>query len=100
MIAIIWEYVIEPMQHEVFEEYYHAQGIWAQYFQQHPDFLKTQLIQDYENPLRYVTIDYWKHETSFEQFRNQYRTEYDAIDALCTSFTKSETRIGTFIELL
>lgn len=98
MIAIIWEYIIDPTMREEFEHYYHDQGVWAQCFRRHPDYIKTQLIQDRANNLRYITIDYWLQEASFEQFHHQYRAEYEAIDAVCAAFTTSETRIGIFEE--
>ncbi len=96
MFTIIWEYQIEPAMQTAFEEYYHADGIWAHCFRQHTGFIATQLLQDQDNPYHYLTIDYWQHETSFQQFYQQHRDDYDAIDKLCGSFTISEHRVGTF----
>jgi hypothetical protein len=98
MVTIIWEYHIEPTMQPAFEQYYHANGTWAQCFQRHPDFIETRLIQDSTNKYRYLTIDYWQNETSFVRFYRQYQAEYDAIDAICSAFTINETRIGIFVE--
>ncbi len=98
MVVIIWEYYVQPTLQPAFEQYYHAHGIWAHCFHQHPDFIETRLMQDSTNPYRYLTLDYWRNETSFNQFYQHYQAEYDAIDTVCRTFTSSETCLGTFVE--
>jgi heme-degrading monooxygenase HmoA len=98
MVTIIWEYLVAPGMQPAFEQHYHAQGTWAICFRRHPEFIETRLIKDRTNSHRYLTLDYWQNEASFEQFHQQYHAEYDAIDAKCSALTISETYLGTFTE--
>ena len=44
----------------------------------------------------YLTIDRWTSLGAFEAFRDQWRSEYDALDRYCEELTVREALVGRF----
>jgi quinol monooxygenase YgiN len=96
MIAVSWEYTVKPEKLDEFLSHYEPGGTWVELFARSPGFLRTELLRDIANPLRFVTIDYWISETHREQFLAQFRSEYTHLDDLCRAFTNHEACLGLF----
>jgi heme-degrading monooxygenase HmoA len=94
--TVIWEFRVNAAQAQKFEAAYGQDGDWACLFRLSPEYQGTELLRDTENFLRYVTIDRWSSQTEYEQFRKTHKTEYEAIDKICESFTEEEVEIGRF----
>lgn len=76
-----------------FEQAYGVDGEWVKLFRRAPGYLRTELIRDRENPLRYLTIDSWESEDAYAAFRSQFSKEFAALDAKCAAWTTSEKEI-------
>ena len=96
MHRIIRVYRVREAHCEAFVDTYATGGAWAQLFQRSDDYAGTELLNDARDPLRFVTIDQWKTATAFQEFKERYQAEYDALDAACAEFTDSEDLIGGF----
>ena len=94
MFIIIWEYRVKPEKQAEFEQFYSAAGNWAELFKHGAGFAGTELWQDEDEPLRYLTIDRWKSKAEYEAFQMQWREEYQALDAQCEALTEQEARLG------
>lgn len=93
MFVIIWTYIMKAGKQSEFEGVYNSEGTWAQLFRKAKGYLGTELLRDSEDPLRCVTIDRWKDESSFKRFKEEYYKEYDSLDTYCASLTESEQHI-------
>src|SRR5690606_41899478 len=58
--------------------------------------LGTELHQDRANPMRYLTIDYWRSRQDRDAFKSTFAQEFQRLDALCESFTVQEKFLGDF----
>jgi heme-degrading monooxygenase HmoA len=96
MYVIIWEYQVKPDRVAEFEEAYAPEGRWAQFFQNDPGYLGTELLRDPRDPQRYVTIDRWDSSEQYEAFLSQWEIEYAALDAQCDGLTENEFLSGTW----
>lgn len=94
----IWRYTIEPDRRSEFEAAYSPRGEWAQLFSRDPSYLETVLLQDVDDPDRYVTIDYWKSRSARDAFRLRYAAEFDDLDNRCEAFTRDEQLMGDYVE--
>ena len=94
MIAVLWEYTVKPEKVDDFLLSYKPDGNWVALFSQSPGFIRTELLRDVANPLRFVTIDYWVSEAHRDEFLEQFRAEYSRLDNLCAAFTEHESFIG------
>lgn len=77
-----------------FEKSYGPEGVWARFFRTGEGFVATELIVDESG--RYLTIDYWVSEETYDKFRAQHAEGYQKIDAECEAMTESEMEIGRF----
>jgi quinol monooxygenase YgiN len=92
----IWSFQVHPEHAETFRQYYGEGGAWTQLFRRARGYLGTQLLQDEQDPLRFVTIDTWSDVDNYEAFRAANAAEYAALDRLCEGLTVKETLIGHF----
>ena len=93
---LLWSFEVEAAHAADFERVYGAAGDWARLFARSPDYLGTELLKDTLRPCRYLTVDRWRSAAAFAAFKEQWRAEYDALDARCESLTKTETPLGAF----
>jgi len=92
----IWEFHVRAGCESQFEAVYGPNGEWVQLFAQAHGFIKTELNHDLNDPLHYLTLDYWSSKEAYEIFREQYRTEYAVLDQRCEGLTEQETALGVF----
>jgi heme-degrading monooxygenase HmoA len=94
--VIIWEFRINPRKRRAFERAYGQGGDWAKFFKTGKGYLGTELIQDAQQPDRYLTMDYWLSRANYETFMKQNREMYKIIDHRCEALTRKEVEIGKF----
>lgn len=94
----IWEYEVGAESRSEFERYYGGDGIWVELFRRAEGFLDTRLLADRGNAGRYLTLDRWRSEAAYRQFRSTFAADYDRLDAICHTLTQSERLIGEFTE--
>jgi hypothetical protein len=81
---------------KAFEAAYGPDGDWARLFKRHAEYIGTELNRDIKDPRRYLTMDFWTSENSYESFREHYSAEYRKIDVMCEAMTDSESETGRF----
>lgn len=94
--VIVWEFVVRQDSREDFEEKYGPEGSWARFFQGSKSYIRTELVKDVADRLRYLTLDYWQTEEEFSRFREENLAEYERLDKEFAGLTESETRLGAF----
>lgn len=96
MFCYIWEFRVNSLRIDEFEDAYGPGGRWARLFRQAPGYIKTELLRDPVDTNRYLTVDYWADRTAYERFRVDFRTEFRRLDDACDDYTESESHIGDF----
>ena len=96
MFIIIWEYIVPESHKSEFERFYGPEGDWAQLFKLGNGYLGTDLLRDLEDSNHYITIDRWISSSAFDSFHEQFRLDYEAIDAGCEHLTEHETQLGRY----
>jgi hypothetical protein len=64
--VVIWEFVVRPGREARFERVYGPSGDWVRLFQQDPNHLRTELIRVPGTSRRYLTLDFWKSQSAYE----------------------------------
>src|SRR5262245_7873600 len=93
---MIWSFRPRPERVSEFETAYGADGVWARFFRQSPDYLGTELLRPSDVPDRYITIDRWQSRAAYEAFRAEHTDEYEELDRKCTALTIDEAKFGEF----
>ena len=94
--TIVWRFTIDPESKVRFESIYGPNGAWAVLFARSAGYRGTELLRNTSEPNSYLTIDRWESEAAFEEFRQQFAAQYEALDRECEGLTQSETKIGIF----
>ncbi|MEK7262917.1 MAG: antibiotic biosynthesis monooxygenase [Bacteroidota bacterium] len=95
-VIIIWEFLVKKECEVQFIQRYNAEGVWVQFFRKGNGFMRTELLRDVENSLRFVTMDYWNSIAEYEFFRREHLHEYNNIDEQSEALTQQENFIGIF----
>ena len=88
MYLIVWEYHIKEDCTGDFKKIYGANGDWVELFQKESGYAGTELLQDEQDPQRYLRIDRWISQEAYERFHSQHQ------DARCRELTESESLLG------
>jgi len=94
--VIVWEFRVRPGREAEFESAYGPDGDWARLFRRDPAYRGTDLLRDGAAERRYVTVDRWASRAANDAFRERWRTEYEALDRRCESFTEHEAALGRY----
>jgi heme-degrading monooxygenase HmoA len=94
--VIVWEFRIKPEREAEFVRHYSPDGSWAQFFRRSNSYIRTELVRDVADRLRFLTLDYWKSQSEFKKFREQNLAEYERWDRELEGLTEKETRLGSF----
>jgi len=96
MFLALWEFEVKSGGAERFRAVYGPEGEWARLFRADPLFLETRLLQDPEEPNKFVTVDFWQSLSAYESFKELNHTAYVILDRKCASLTVKERCIGNF----
>jgi heme-degrading monooxygenase HmoA len=94
--VIVWEFRIRPEAETEFIEKYGPEGTWARLFRGGDGYIRTELVRDVTDPRRFLTLDYWRSEKEFDEFRKHNLAEYERLDKELEGLTEQETRLGAF----
>jgi heme-degrading monooxygenase HmoA len=92
----IWEYEVPASEEAEFLTHYAPDGTWVDLFRRSPGYLATELYRDRARPQRFVTIDHWRSEAAFRDFRSRFAAEFEALDHRCARLTRHEASLGEF----
>lgn len=95
-----WAFQVPPDQEAAFRAAYGPSGAWASLFRRGEGYLGTTLLQDMEQPGRYLTLDHWISAEAHDAFLARHRADYDALDHRCERLTDAERNLGTYGEVL
>jgi len=94
--VVVWEFLVRAGSEVQFEEMYGSKGAWVELFRASPSFIRTDLQRDLSQRNRYWTLDVWRSEGAYNEFRIAHQEEYQRIDAKCERFTETERGLGRF----
>jgi heme-degrading monooxygenase HmoA len=94
--VIVWEFRIKAEKESEFIKHYGPDGSWARFFRSGGGYVRTELVNDVADPVRFLTLDYWRSQNEFKKFRDENLAEYERLDKDCEGLTEKETRLGSF----
>jgi hypothetical protein len=96
MYCYVWSFVVRPELTEEFQSAYGPDGDWARLFRRDPQYLRTDLLRDRDNPARFLTVDFWLTSEACASFRARFSADFEALDKSFERFTIEETHVGDF----
>ena len=95
-LETIWTYTVRDGYLDAFLRAYSPGGEWARLFRKCQGYLGTDLKQDVDDPMRFMTIDSWQSYAAFARMRKALADDYDELDRQCEAYTLSERHVGVF----
>lgn len=95
----IWKFQVVPDQEAEFQRIYGPEGDWVQLFRQGAGYRQTLLLKDLDVSGVYTTVDMWESEAAYQNFKEKFAAEFDALDKYCENLTESEVLVGRFESL-
>ncbi len=95
-IQTVWAYEVKDEFIGRFKEAYGPNGKWAKLYGHCSGYLKTVLLQDLDNPNRFITIDYWKSYSAFTTMKEIVTPEYEYLEEQCRPYMTSEDHLGMY----
>jgi heme-degrading monooxygenase HmoA len=96
MLLIVWQFRPAPGREAEFTHAYGSDGPWVSLFRKAVGYRESTLAQDTSDPGRFLVLDWWDSESSFETFKRNHGPEYAALDARCEALCAEERPIGRF----
>jgi hypothetical protein len=96
MYCYVWSFAVRPEYLKEFQAAYEPDGDWARFFRSDPEYIRTSLLADRENPARFLTLDFWSSYEACVSFRERFRSQFEALDKSFERFTTDEVQIGSF----
>jgi heme-degrading monooxygenase HmoA len=96
VFLIVWQFRPAPGREAEFVRAYGADGPWAALFRKATGYSESILAEDVSDPRRFVVLDWWDSESSFEAFKSAHGREYEALDASCEALCAEERPLGRF----
>jgi len=94
MFVRVWEYDVVPASTEEFERAYGGAGAWAQLFSRADGFVGTELFRSVETPGRYLTVDRFASEATWQAFRRDHAADYEELDGECAGLTVTQSELA------
>jgi len=95
----MWEFQVRPGMEKRFEKIYGSDGDWARLFIQDESYIGTDLIHSLDGKRTYMTLDFWKSQKAYDDFRKRQLAKYKILDQQCEDLTESEREIGRFVRV-
>jgi heme-degrading monooxygenase HmoA len=96
VFLIVWQFRPAPGREADFVRAYGADGPWAVLFRKGEGYRESVLAQDASDPRRFLVLDWWDSESSFEAFESEHGREYAALDESCEALCAEERPLGRF----
>lgn len=99
MIAIVWQFQINPGREAEFERFYGVDGEWTAVNRHSRSYLGTSFLRDQNLPSRYLVIEYWSEMVVYEQHKVYRSSERAELDAKREELVASMEPLGIFSAL-
>jgi hypothetical protein len=96
MYCYVWSFAVRPEYLREFQAAYGPDGDWARFFRSDPEYIRTSLLGDRENPTRFLTLDFWSSYEACASFRERFASQFEALDKSFERFTTEEVQIGSY----
>ena len=96
MIAIVWQFDIQPGREAEFEQFYGADGEWTAMNRHSRSYLGSSFLRDQNRAGQYLMIEYWSEMLVYEQHKLHRGDEILRLEARRSSLVAAVEPLGIF----
>jgi quinol monooxygenase YgiN len=96
VIAVVWQFEVQPDKHDEFEAFYGASGAWTKLSRRSRSFLGSSFLRDLAQVDRYLVIEYWSEMVVYERHHADFGAEMTELEARRDALLTKATPLGVF----
>jgi quinol monooxygenase YgiN len=98
VVAVVWQFQVQPGKSAEFERFYGADGDWTRLSRRSRSFLGSSFLKDLASE-RYLLIEYWSEMVVYEKHRVTNEAEVRRLEAERRGFVAQADAFGVFTAL-
>lgn len=99
VVAVVWQFDIEPDASKDFERMYGADGTWTKLSRRSRSFLGSSFLRDIAVEHRYLLVEYWSEMVVYEKHLANVSEEVKALERQRTLLVARMESLGVFSAL-
>ena len=99
MVAVVWQFDIQPEMAADFERLYGADGDWTKLSRRSRSFLGSSFLRDIGTENRYLLVEYWGEMVVYEKHLADFGDELQALERERERLVQRMETIGVFTAL-
>ena len=99
MIAIVWQFDVQPDRNAEFEEFYGANGAWSLMNRRSRSYLGCSFLRDQSLSSRYLMVEYWSEMIVYERHKISRQREIAELEARRNALVAAIEPLGVFTAL-
>jgi heme-degrading monooxygenase HmoA len=96
VIAVVWQFEVQPGKHEEFEAFYGADGAWTSLSRRSRSFLGSSFLKDLAQPDRYLVVEYWSEMVVYERHYAAFEHEVEQLEQRRAALLTVAQPLGLF----
>jgi len=99
LIAVVWQFQVDPGVEGAFRRFYGADGEWASLSRRSRSFLGSSFLRDQVETSRYLLIEYWSEMVVYERHQADFSDEIESLESRRNALCVTITPLGVFTAL-
>jgi quinol monooxygenase YgiN len=99
LIAVVWQFRVDPGKADQFRKFYGADGDWSALSRRSRSFLGSSFLRDQVDPARFLLIEYWSEMVVYERHLADFSDEMRALEERRSELCVEITPLGVFTAL-
>ena len=99
MVAVVWQFDIQPEMAADFERLYGADGDWTKLSRRSRSFLGSSFLRDIGSETRYLLVEYWGEMVVYEKHLADFSDELQALERERERLVQRMETVGVFTAL-
>jgi hypothetical protein len=79
VVAVVWQFDLQPDVSDEFERFYGADGDWTKMSRRSRSFLGSSFLRDLASSTRYLLVEYWSEMVVYEKHLVDFSDEVAAL---------------------
>lgn len=99
MVAVVWQFDIQPGADDAFERLCGADGAWTKLSRRSRSFLGSSFLRDRASETRYLLVEYWSEMVIYEKHLEDFGAEIEALERARAALVERTETVGIFTAL-
>lgn len=99
MVAVVWQFDIDPGKAAEFERLYGADGEWTKLSRRSRSFLGSSFLKDIAHEDRYLLVEYWSEMVIYERHMAAFKTAVAGLERQRDRYVRRIEPLGVFSAL-